>query len=85
MAKHSGAERARVSLNKTEGTIELSIEDYGKGFDAKQLLSDESQAVSDSMGIASMQERIEISGGSFEINSDQGRGTTIRASWPIRE
>jgi signal transduction histidine kinase len=85
VAKHSEAERARVSLNKTEGTIELSIEDYGKGFDAKQLLSDESQAVSDSMGIASMQERIEISGGFFEINSDQGRGTTIRASWPIRE
>jgi signal transduction histidine kinase len=63
----------------------LSIEDDGKGFDVELLFSDESQAVSDSMGIASMQERTEISGGSFEINSGQGRGTTIRASWPIRE
>ncbi len=85
VAKHSEAESARVSLNKTKGTIELSIEDGGKGFDLELLFSDESQAGSDSMGIASMQERIEISGGSFEINSDQGRGTMIRATWPIRE
>jgi len=85
VAKHSEAERVRVSLSKTEGIIQLSIEDDGKGFDVEQLFSDESEVVSDSMGIASMEERIEISGGSFEINSDQERGTTIRASWPIRE
>jgi signal transduction histidine kinase len=85
VAKHSEAEHVRVSVSKTEGTLQLYIEDNGKGFNVEQLLSDESQAVSDSMGIASMQERTEISDGSFVINSDQGRGTTIRASWPIRE
>jgi nitrate/nitrite-specific signal transduction histidine kinase len=85
VAKHSEAEHVRVSVSKTEGTLQLYIEDNGKGFDVEQLLSDESQAVSDSMGIASMQERTQISGGSFEINSDLGRGTTIRVSWPIRE
>ena len=85
VAKHSEAEHVRVSVSKTEGTLQLYIEDNGKGFDVEQPLSDESQAVSDTMGIASMQERTEISGGSFEINSDQEGGTAIRASWPIRE
>jgi len=35
------------------------------------------------MGLSSMRERTELSGGTFLIESIQGRGTTLRASWPL--
>jgi len=35
------------------------------------------------LGLESMRERTELSGGSFVIESTQGKGTMIRASWRI--
>jgi signal transduction histidine kinase len=35
------------------------------------------------LGLTSMRERIELSGGSFWIESTPGKGTTIKASWTI--
>ncbi len=80
IAKHSKTERATLCLAKNGGTIELCIKDHGKGFDVKTLLSK-----GRGMGLTSMRERVELSGGSFKIESMIGQGTTIRASWPIRK
>jgi signal transduction histidine kinase len=35
------------------------------------------------VGLTSMRERAELSGGTFEIESTVGKGTIIKASWPI--
>jgi PAS domain S-box-containing protein len=80
IAKHSGADLVRLSLRKAHGTIELAIEDNGLGFDLEGVLSVESSKRG--IGISSMKERIELSGGSFAIESAVGTGTIIRASWP---
>jgi signal transduction histidine kinase len=82
IAKHSRADRVRVSLKKANGTIELAIEDNGLGFDLKDVLSVESSKRG--FGISSMKERVELSGGSFVLASIKGAGTTIRSSWPDR-
>jgi len=74
IAKHSKADRVRLSLKKKEDGIELVVEDYGLGFDINNFKK--------GFGIASMRERTELSGGSFTIESTQEAGTTIRASWP---
>jgi PAS domain S-box-containing protein len=81
IAKHSGAELARLSLRKAQGRIELVLEDDGQGFDLKKVLGSESTRRG--LGLTSMSERTELSGGYFSIDSVMGKGTVIRAVWPL--
>jgi signal transduction histidine kinase len=81
IAKHSEATRVRLSLRKKEEGIELVIEDNGKGFDPREILSGERDRRG--FGLASMRERTEFSGGSFSIESKEGSGTRVRALWKI--
>ena len=81
IAKHSKADSVRLSLIKMENKIELTIEDNGAGFDLNQVISIESSRRG--LGLTSMRERIELSGGSFWIESAPRKGTAIRANWPI--
>jgi signal transduction histidine kinase len=79
VAKHGKADLVRVSLKGTGSTIELVIQDNGRGFDVEHVRS--AQPSMGSVGLASMRERTELSGGSFSIDSIKGGGTTVRASW----
>ena len=81
IAKHSQANLVRLSLAKKENDIELVIRDNGAGFDLEEVLSPERSKRG--LGLASMRERIELSGGTFALDSTVGKGTTIRASWPL--
>jgi PAS domain S-box-containing protein len=80
VAKHSKADLVAVSLQKTDDSIELVIEDKGRGFDLKKAISRED--TERGLGLATMRERTELSGGSFSIESIMGKGTIVRASWP---
>ncbi len=80
VAKHSQADLARLLLRKTRDTIELTIEDNGVGFDVREALNVESARRG--LGLATMKERTELSGGSFAIESVKEEGTIVRASWP---
>jgi signal transduction histidine kinase len=78
IAKHSKANLVSISLKrKKDGRIELVIEDNGTGFDV--------ESIKKGLGLGSMRERAELSGGSFDIESLKGKGTVIRASWPIEQ
>ncbi len=79
IAKHSKADLVRLSLKKAEGTIDLFIEDNGQGFALEDALY--AHIFKRGLGLASMKERTEHSGGSFSIKSTKGSGTIIRASW----
>jgi signal transduction histidine kinase len=81
VAKHSGAGTVRVSLRQTGGKLRLTIEDDGKGFNAEVLARQTETEVG--MGLESMKERTELSGGSFVIRSARGQGTVIEVSWPL--
>ncbi len=82
IAKHSKADLVRLSLRKANGTTKLKIEDNGLGFDLEDVLSAESSKRG--LGLSSMKERIELSGGFFAIESATGAGTIIRASWSLQ-
>jgi signal transduction histidine kinase len=82
IAKHSKADLVRLSLNKQDANMELTIEDNGQGFDFKDVLSADGSGRG--FGLASMRERTELSGGSFALESKRGEGTIIRASWPTQ-
>jgi signal transduction histidine kinase len=75
IAKHSKADFVRLFLKKAEDKIELRIEDNGMGFDLENYRK--------GLGLTSMRERAELSGGSFAIESTPGKGTTIRAEWHV--
>jgi len=79
IAKHSKADLVHLSLWKMDGRIELVLEDNGEGFDLKKVLGSES--TKRGFGLTNMRERTELSGGSFAIESAEGKGTTVRASW----
>jgi len=81
VAKHSEADHVSLFLRKTKGGLELAIEDNGVGFDLEDALSVESSKRG--LGLASMRERTELSGGSFIIQSTKGEGTVVRALWPV--
>jgi signal transduction histidine kinase len=83
VAKHSKAKHARVFLRGTDGHIELLVKDEGQGFDVEGLRSE--KGLSAGFGLISMKERTELSGGAFSVVSSKGRGTAVRASWPIKE
>ena len=79
VAKHSKANFVRLQLQKTESHLNLSIHDNGRGFNL-----DRAMALKTShrgFGLASLRERAELSGASFEINSATESGTMIKVVW----
>jgi PAS domain S-box-containing protein len=75
VAKHSKADLIRLILKKMDGRIVLTIEDNGAGFDP--------ETTKQGLGLTSMRERAELSGGTFEVESTVGTGTIIKASWTL--
>ena len=80
VAKHSKANQVIVALRKTDQTIQLVVRDNGHGFMVEDTLF--RKRARRGLGLDSMKERIELSGGSFTIKSSDS-GTGIQASWPL--
>jgi PAS domain S-box-containing protein len=80
--KHSGAEWIDVALSKPGESFELIISDDGVGMDVHQVLQNRTTR---SLGLTSMRERAEFSGGIFSIRSSPGKGTTVRVCWSTLE
>jgi PAS domain S-box-containing protein len=81
VAKHSHANSVDISLIKNNRTIELSIADSGIGFDVQEMTLSEDH--NRGMGLASMEERSDLSGGCFSIDSVKGLGTLIMTTWKL--
>jgi len=75
VSKHSRANAVFLSLDKTQQTIELEIRDNGLGFSP--------ETSPRGLGLSSMKERTELSGGTFILEAAIGQGTRLRASWPL--
>jgi PAS domain S-box-containing protein len=76
--RHSGSDRARVSLSAKSSALEAVVEDYGKGFTGEGLAGKPRSGV----GIQSMKGRLEFVGGSFDLQSGPA-GTRITAAVPL--
>lgn len=82
--KHAQANRVKVSLTSAEGFLNLTIEDNGRGFDPSNAAGQ--RDFTHGIGLQSMQERAELSGGAYEFQSTPGQGTRIRVRWlPVTE
>ena len=78
--KHANASRIEVRLSSHQGQVTLRIVDDGDGFDTSAAHGKDN--VGKGLGLDSMRERVEMTGGQFELQSQPGRGTTVLASWP---
>ncbi|ADE12049.1 PAS domain-containing sensor histidine kinase [Sideroxydans lithotrophicus] len=83
-AKYSQANCIHISLIKTCKEIELTVEDDGRGFDHAEVCARIANA-GGGMGLVSMRERAELSGGTFSVESAKCRGTSVRVTWPFQE
>ena len=82
VAKHARAGRVTVTVDQPEvGEVRLRVQDDGVGFDA----SDAGQLLREGhYGLAGMRERASLIGGSLEVDSQPGRGTTVLARLPMQ-
>jgi signal transduction histidine kinase len=71
VARHSQARHVRVELAHQADDVALIIEDDGAGFDPV--------GVEKGVGLDSMRERLEATGGRLEISSQKGQGTRVIA------
>ena len=74
--KYANASELELDISKGQGLIKITYKDNGSGFDMKQAKPN------DGIGLSNMQSRIELIGGSFEIVSKLGEGTSIYFSIP---
>jgi chemotaxis family two-component system sensor kinase Cph1 len=79
IAKHAGATRVGVILERRNRHVALIVEDNGRGFDPEAASEGER-----GMGLLNMSERVALAGGSLEIESAPGEGTTVFARVPAR-
>ncbi|MDA8229467.1 MAG: sensor histidine kinase [Desulfitobacterium hafniense] len=83
VAKYAKARNVSIVLELRPEGVNLIIEDDGIGFDVEQVLSERTQG-RQNLGLAGMQERSALFGGTFEIESEPGRGTTLYVRLPLK-
>ncbi len=67
--RHSGAQRATVTLGLDDGEVRVEIEDDGRGFGPE---------TSPGIGLTGMRERVLGLGGELAVESEEGVGTWVR-------
>jgi signal transduction histidine kinase len=75
VVKHAAAAHVAVRVGTADGAVEIEVIDDGSGFDLSQ---------GPGRGLLGMRERVEMLGGSIDLLSAPGDGTTVRASLPLR-
>ena len=78
VVRHSGAGRVDVVLERRADHLVAIVEDDGRGFAA-----DRPAAGGGGLGLLGMRERVALVGGSFQIESTPGEGTTLFVRVPL--
>jgi PAS domain S-box-containing protein len=79
--RHAHAHNVMVELGLVDHVLHLRVGDDGKGYDVEA--AHERARLGYSLGLISMQERVNLAGGRMEIESGPGTGTHIHASFPV--
>ncbi|MGA8222948.1 MAG: PAS domain-containing protein [Candidatus Acidiferrales bacterium] len=79
--RHSGSQQAKIRIHRNSN-LSLEISDHGHAASAGRATGKEKPRFEVGVGIASMQERVKLIGGRFEIDSTN-HGTTVRVTIPL--
>lgn len=82
--RHSGAARQRVRVARDSGSLALTVSDDGRGFDPQRVLASEEDVGVEGghFGLRGIQDRVEMLGGTFALDSAPGRGTSLTVTLP---
>jgi signal transduction histidine kinase len=72
--RHAQAHSVRIRVRQTSRHILLSIQDDGRGFDARRVRG---------LGLLGMEERVQHLGGTFQVKSEPGHGTVLEVELPV--
>jgi signal transduction histidine kinase len=75
--RHAAGATQRVEIKSDNTRLLIEISDKGPGFDLHAGAKD------GRLGLAGMRERVEVLGGSFDLQSAPGKGTVIRVNLPL--
>ena len=75
IAKYADASRATVSLRRSDGRLSFTVTDDGIGFDTT--------ATSYGTGLQGMADRLDAIGGTLQVTSTPGSGTSVVGSIPV--
>ena len=75
VAKYADADRTVIHLSQSNGSLSFEVVDEGRGFDP--------DAVATGSGLQGMADRLAAVGGSLEIRSAPGQGTTVAGRVPV--
>lgn len=78
VARHSGAPSASVAIERAGEDLILSVIDHGAGFDVHEAHE------KDSLGLRSIEERVNLLDGEFAVRSKKGEGTRLDARVPLQ-
>jgi len=81
IGKHSQASKAEVTVKFEQKETTITVKDDGVGFQLLESVGDLTRA--GKLGLAGMQERAQLLGGSLSIQPEPGRGTTIVVKAPV--
>jgi PAS domain S-box-containing protein len=80
LVKHAGVKSGRVDLCGTNGVLEISVSDQGKGFDLSRLDPSNGKI---GIGLMTIRERASHIGGSLTVESAPGHGSRFTLTVPI--
>ncbi len=81
IAKHAGATRVWIDLDRAGDDVTLSVRDDGRGFDPALARASDDRGLG--LGLFGMEERVALLGGSFKVWPRKGGGTEIFAFLPL--
>lgn len=81
VVRHSGASRCEVQLAWTAEALAITVTDDGRGCAPRHGATPDGEPRG--LGLIGMRERATQFGGTFEVNSGVGRGTTVRVCFPL--
>ncbi len=79
--RHSEATKAQILVEFDDRKTKLTVSDNGKGFELPGSAGD--LARNGKLGLAGMQERARLLGGSAKVESEPGKGTTVTIEAPV--
>lgn len=80
IARHANTDEADVILWRSERMLEIKIEDRGQGFELGKVLDEPH-----SSGLIGMRERVGLLGGSLNIETAPGQGTSLSIGFPLTQ
>lgn len=83
-AKHAGTGEATVRMEQRDGQVWIEVRDEGVGFDLASVSGTPHDSLSSKFGLFSIRERMRALGGSFELESNPGKGTRATLTLLVR-